>query len=92
MDRMMGVGDTVEDVMTELEHKYEKYELNKDLHRIMMDNVEGEAYDKTKGLQLTPGAEVYITIYRWFTEISGLGLAAQAYKAMGPEQANRNPT
>ena len=54
-----------------------------------MDKCEGEAYDNIKGLQLKSGAEVYITIYIWFTEISGLGLAAQAYKAMDPDPVKK---
>ena len=85
----MDVGDKPDDVITQLDRKYEMEDFNKEIHCILMDKCEGEAYDKIKGLQHKSGAEVYITIYRWFTEISGLGLAAQAYKAMNPDQVKK---
>ena len=36
-------------------------------------------------MQGMKGAEVYMAIYRWFTEISGLGLSMQAAKLMNPD-------
>ena len=63
----MDIGENIEDVMNDLEHKYEMDDFNKDIHGILMDKCEGEAYDKIKGLQNKPGSEVYIIIYRWFT-------------------------
>ena len=89
IEKAMDVGEKVDDVIHGLETKYDLTDFDKDIHCIMMDKCEGEAYDKIKGLQHKQGAEVYITIYRWFTEISGLGLAAQAYKAMNPDQAKK---
>ena len=54
-----------------------------------MDKCEGEAYDKIKGLQNKKGAEIYMIIYRWFTEISGLGLSMQAVKLINPDPINK---
>ena len=35
------------------------------------------------------GLEVYMDLYRWFTEISGLGLTSQAMKLMHPDPPKR---
>ena len=57
----------IDDVMQDLEQKYEMEDFSKDTHCRLMDKCEGEAYDTIKGLQGKPGSDVYITIYRWFT-------------------------
>ena len=54
-----------------------------------MDKCEGDAYDKIKGLQNKSGAEVCMISYRWFTEISGLGLSMQAAKLMNPDPVKK---
>ena len=84
MERSMDIGEKVEDVIKDLNNSYYMEEINRDLHCILVDTCEGGSYDKIKGLQNKTGAEVYMTVYRWFTDISGLGLSMQAAKLMNP--------
>ena len=71
----MDVGDQIQDALDDLDQQYHLDDFNKDVLCILMDKCDGEAYDKIKGMQSKKGAEVYMIIYRWFTEISGLGLS-----------------
>ena len=63
--------------------KYDQF--NKDLYAIIMDKSEKEAYDKIRAIKEQDGTMAYLTLYRWFTEISGLGLTSQATKLMHPD-------
>ena len=73
IEKSMDVGDKIQESLDELDSTYLLDDFNKDLTCILMDKCEGEAYDKIKGLQNLKGAEIYMIIYRWLTEISGLG-------------------
>ncbi len=45
---------------------------------IVIDEAEAEAYDKIKLVPKGRGAVAYGVLYRWFTDVSGSGLAEQA--------------
>ena len=64
-------------------------EISQNLYTILMDKSEGDAYDKIKGISTRDGIVGYSRVYRWFTEISGLGLAEQARRLMHPEAPKR---
>ena len=59
--------------------------LNQELYSIIIDKAEGEAYDKVKNLKTGEGFQAYMILYKWFTDISGMGLAEQARKLMHPD-------
>ena len=56
-----------------------------DVWKILIDKAEAEAYDKIKSLPQGEGMRAYGVLYRWFTDVSGLGLAEQAKRLMQPE-------
>ena len=89
IEKSMDIGEQINDALDDLDPQYLLEDFNKDLLCILMDKCEGETYDKLKGMQSKPGAEVYMIIYRWFTEISGLGLSMQAAKLMNPEPVKK---
>ena len=89
IEKAMDVGDNIDDALDELDQNHLLEDFDKDLICILMDKCEGEAYDKIKGLQNSRGSEVYMVIYRWFTEISGLGLSMRAAKLMNPDPIKR---
>ena len=64
-------------------------EISQSLYTILMDKSEGDAYDKIMGISNRDGLAGYGRIYRWFTEISGLGLAEQARRLMHPDAPKR---
>ncbi len=51
-----------------------------DVSNVLIDKAEAEAYDMIK--IITKGVVAYGVLYRWFTDVSGLGLAAQAKMLM----------
>ena len=65
-----------------------------DIWNILIDKAEAEAYDKIKmvpkgqdNIKMVPkgqGVAAYGVLYRWFTDVSGLGLAEQARMLMHP--------
>ena len=85
LEKSMDVGDKIPEALDDLDQQYHLDDFNKDMTCILMDKCDGEAYDKIKGLQNLKGAEIYMVIYRWLTEISGLGLSMQAAKLMNPD-------
>ncbi len=46
-----------------------------DVTNILMDKAENEAYDKIKIVHEREGIATYGVLYRWFADVSGLGLA-----------------
>ena len=44
-----------------------------------------EAYEKLRAIPELMGIKAYCCVYRWFTEISGLGLSEQARRLMHPD-------
>jgi hypothetical protein len=60
--------------------------LDAELYAIILDKAEGEtAYKKVQSVKRNEGIKGYAILYRWFTEISGMGLAEQARRLMQPE-------
>ena len=55
----------------------------------MLDKAENEAYDKIKMVYKGGGIIAYGSLYRWFTNVSGLGLAEQAKMLMHPNPPKR---
>ncbi len=60
-------------------------ETSRDVWKVLIDKAGAEAYDKIKTIQQGEGPKVYGVIYRWFTDVSGFGLAEQARRLMHPE-------
>ena len=59
------------------------------LYTIITDKVEGYAYNKMRSVGVREGILGYSVLYRWYTEISGLGLTEQAQKLMRPESPKK---
>ncbi len=55
-----------------------------DVCNILLDKVENEAYDKINIIPKGHGVVAYEVMYRWFTDVSGIGLAEQARMLMHP--------
>ncbi len=55
----------------------------------LTDNAKAEAYDKIKTIPQGHGINAYGVAPRWFTEVSGLGLAEQARRLLRPEPPKR---
>ncbi len=53
--------------------------------KVYIDKAEAEAYDKVKTITQGQGLNAYGSVYRWFTDVSGLGPAEQARRLMHPE-------
>ncbi len=60
-----------------------------DVWNILLDKAENEAYDKIKMVHKGEGITEYGFLYRWFTDVSGFGLAEQARMFMHPSPPKR---
>ncbi len=60
-----------------------------DVLNILIDKAEMEAYDKIKMVPKGQGVVAYGFLHRWFTDVSGLGLAEQARMLMHPAPPKR---
>ncbi len=60
-----------------------------DVWNILIDYAEAEPYDKIKMVPNGQRVVAYGDLYRWFTEVSGLGLAEQAWMVMHPAPPKR---
>ncbi len=63
--------------------------VSEDVWNVLIDKVEAEAYDKIKMVPKGRGVVAYGVLYRWFTDVSGLGLAEQARMLMHPAPPKR---
>ena len=63
--------------------------VSKDLLNILLDKAENEAYDTIKMIPKGAGITAYGIVRRWFTDVSGLGLAEQARMLMHPSPPKR---
>jgi hypothetical protein len=54
-----------------------------------MDKAEGDTFIKIKSVKENDGVSAYLILYRWFTDISGLGLSEQARRLMHPDPAKK---
>ncbi len=55
----------------------------------MIDKADAEAYDKVEMVPTRQGVVAYGALHRWFTDVSGLGLAEQARMLMHPAPLKR---
>ncbi len=60
-----------------------------DVWDILIAKVEAEPYDKSKMVPKGQGVVAYGAVYRWFTDVSGLGQAEQARMLMHPAPPKR---
>ena len=63
-----------------------------DIWRVLIDKTEAEAYEKIKSIPQGEGLKAYGVLYRWFTDVSGLGLAEQARRLMHPKAPKNQKT
>ena len=62
---------------------YEKFA--QDLHGVLINKAEGEAYDKIKNVDDDEGLQAYMILYKHFTDLSGLGLQELPRRIIHPE-------
>ena len=60
-----------------------------DVWEILIDKADMGAYDKIKMVPKGQGVIAYGVPHRWFTDVSGLGLAEQARMLMHPTPPKR---
>ena len=56
-----------------------------DVWNTLVDKADMERHDKIKIVPKRPGLGKYGVMCRWFTDVSGLGLAEQARRLMRPD-------
>ncbi len=61
-----------------------------DVWNFLIDKAEAEAYDEIKMVPKGQGVSAYVVLYRWFADVSGLGLAEQARILMHPAPPERD--
>ena len=75
-------------VMQEIQRKEQDElvdDLNRDLYSLILEKAEGDVvYKKVQGVKTDQGIRGYAVLYRWYTEISGMGLAEQARRRRPP--------
>jgi hypothetical protein len=91
MAREIDLGKDMAGIMGLLRDEYQEYfkEASGDIWKILIDKTEAEAYDKIKMIAQGDGLRAYGVVYRWFTDVSGLGLAEQARRLMHPDPPKR---
>ena len=85
------LGREMEKVVTGLKGEYgdEFDKVSGDVWNILIDKAEMEAYGKIKMVPKGQGVVAYGVLCRWFTDVSGLGLAEQARMLMHPAPPKR---
>jgi hypothetical protein len=80
MAREIDLGKEADAVLATLHsiHGDELWEAWADIGRVLVDKTEAEAYDKSKMIPQREGIRAYGVMYRWFPDVSGLGLSEQA--------------
>ena len=58
--------------------------INEDLYTLLTDRTEGEAALRVRGCTPGSGCTAYMTIYKWFTGVSGQAIAERMKKIMSP--------
>ena len=82
------LSDAIDDVELTF-NKEELYAFSRDVNYILLEKVESLPYQKIAGIERLQGLLMYGTPYRWFTEVSGLGLAEQAKRLTQPDTPKR---
>ncbi len=67
----------METILTTMENNYGSAfkEASLEIRKVLINKAEAEAYDKIKTIQHGHGIKAYGVLYRWFSDVSGLGLA-----------------
>ena len=90
MVKEIDLGKELEKVVTTLKDEHEEFgKVSGDVWNVLIDKAEAEAYDKIKMVPKGQGVIAYGVLYRWFTDVSGLGLAEQARMLMAPTAPKR---
>ena len=90
MVKEIDLGKDLEKVVTTLQGEYEEFaKVSGDVWNVLVDKTEAEAYDKIKMVPKGQGVVAYGVLYRWFTDVSGLGLSEQARMLMHPAPPRR---
>ncbi len=55
-----------------------------DMWKVLVDKAGGEAYDKIEMIYPGESLKTYGVVYRWISDVSGLGLAEHARRLMHP--------
>ena len=87
VEKELNIGTSTDDIDNKVKVMITSADYNKltcDLYCILVDKAENEAYDKIKNIGTNKGLQAYMVLYRWFTDVSGLGLAEQARRLMQP--------
>ena len=92
--RMAGeidLGKEVDAVISMLHSVYgeELWDASGDIWRVLVDKAEAEAYDKIKMVPKGQGVVARGVVYRWFADVSGMGLAEQARRLTHPDPPKR---
>ena len=90
MVKEIDLGKELGKVVATLKDEYEEFEkVSGDVWNVLIDKAEAEAYDKIKMVPKGQEVVAYGVLYRWFTDVSGLGLAEQARMLMAPTAPKR---
>ena len=87
MVKEIDLGKDLEGTLRKLAEVYGEvwFDVSGDVYKVLIDKSEAEAYDKIKMVKPGEGLKAYGIMYRWFTDVSGLGLAEQARRLMHPD-------
>jgi hypothetical protein len=87
MVKEIDLGKDLESTLKKLAEVYGEvwFDVSGDVYKVLIDKSEAEAYDKIKMVRPGDGLKAYGIMYRWFTDVSGLGLAEQARRLMHPD-------
>ena len=75
-------------VMTQI-GDFDTDQFEQDLKNVLVEKSVGTVHTKVNNGMKKGGVYIYVDVYKYFTETSGLGLTAQARKLMQPEQVKR---
>jgi len=90
MVKEIDLGKELGKVVATLMDEYQEFEkVSGDVWNVLIDKAEAEAYDKIKMVPKGQGVVAYGVLYRWFTDVSGLGLSEQARMLMQPAAPKR---
>ena len=91
MVKLIDLGKSIDKVLDEMDYKYagDWNSMSEEMYKVLIDKADGEAYDKIKSITAGDGCKAYAIMYKWFTDVSGLGLSEQTRRLMHPEQVTR---
>ena len=85
LDTGLRIEEAVNEV-TDLEESEMVDKANSDIYAVILEKADGDmAYKKVQSVARGEGLKGYVVLYKWFTEVSGMGLMEQARRLMHPE-------